>query len=81
MEQQILELLARVCGDDVVSAHPDINLYDAGLLDSFGFIELLDAIEDEWGITIYPTQIQRTDADTPRRVVALVQSRLQEKEG
>ena len=35
---------------DEVSRHLDDNYFDLGYIDSFGFIELLDAIETKYGI-------------------------------
>lgn len=35
---------------DEVSSHLDDNYFDLGYIDSFGFIELLDAIETKYGI-------------------------------
>lgn len=72
MDETILRLLARVCRSDEVLLQPDLDLYESGLLDSFGFIELLDAVEAEFGVEIYPTQVRREDTQTPHKTLALV---------
>lgn len=50
VEERMLELLEEVCDDDAVREERDIDLFVAGLLDSMAAIELLVAIEDEFGV-------------------------------
>jgi len=45
MEEKILEILEGICNTDEVRADKDINLFDNGLLDSLGLIELIIEIE------------------------------------
>ena len=52
-----------------------MELFETGLLDSLAFAELLFGIEDEFGIIISPSEVERTDLDTPRKIVSLVEAR------
>ena len=75
MEEKILSLLERVCGTDEVRNERDMNLFEAGILDSLGVIELLVGAE-ELGIKIEPTEIERTDTDTPAKIIAAFSKRV-----
>ncbi len=74
MEDKILELLEEVVGDDIRS-DMDQELFDSGLLDSLDFTFFIVKIEDELGITISPTELEREQIDTPRKIVDEVTKR------
>ena len=75
MEDKLLDILSDICEDDVVKEERDLNLFEEGLLDSLGFAELLVAIEDNFGVVIAPSEVERTDMETPEKILALVKSR------
>lgn len=75
MEEKVLALLEEICEDDVVREDGDINLFEEDLLDSLAFTELLVAIEEQFGILISPSEVERTDVETPNKIIALIQSR------
>ena len=39
-KQEVLDVLAEVCQEDAVKENPDIEIFEEGLLDSFGTVEL-----------------------------------------
>ena len=51
------ELLYEICEDESVY-NKEFDLIDSGLLDSYSFMTLFATLED-YGIVIYPTQIDR----------------------
>lgn len=69
MEQKVLEILYKLCGTDEVIEDKDIDLFENGLLDSLGMIELLLQIEEKLGIQIQPTEIERDDISTPNKLI------------
>ena len=75
MEEIVMDLLAEICEDDVVREDPDIDLFEEDLLDSLAFTELLVAIEEEFGIVISPSEVERSDVQTPNKIIALIQAR------
>lgn len=77
MEEKILDLLADICEDDVVKSDLDIDLLETDLLDSLGFAELLFAIEENFGVIIAPSEIERDDMGTPNKIVELVKARME----
>ena len=66
----VAQILFEICEDENVF-NPDFDLIESGLLDSFAFIELFSALEDN-GITIQPTRINRELLRTPGSIQKLV---------
>ena len=75
MEEKVLNLLAEICEDDCVKDELDTELFESGLLDSLGFAEFLVELEDQLGIVISPSEVEREDIDTPEKILALVMAR------
>lgn len=75
MEDKILKILADVCEDECVREDREINLFEEGLLDSLGFAELLVDLEDELGVTIPISSVDRREIETPAKLISYVMSR------
>jgi D-alanine--poly(phosphoribitol) ligase subunit 2 len=75
-EQSVLRLLIEVCGTDAIDQERDVDLFDAGLLDSLGFTQLLVGLEDELHISVPPTAVEREDVATVNRILGFVAERL-----
>lgn len=75
MEEKILEILERICEEDAFREDYDMDLFETDLLDSLGFTELLVDIEEELGIIIAPSEVERSDMNTTNKIIALVKSR------
>ncbi|MBU8878827.1 D-alanine--poly(phosphoribitol) ligase subunit DltC [Bacillus sp. FJAT-29790] len=65
---QVIALVAEVCQDDIVKDDPNIDLFDAGLLDSIGTVELLVLIEERFGINVPITEFDRETWATPNKI-------------
>lgn len=76
VRERVLDLLVDVCGDDAVRDHLDDDLFELGLLDSMGAIELLVGIEDELGVSIAPTAVPREQMNTPNKIIEQVEKRV-----
>lgn len=72
MEEKVMSIIFDVCNDKVIYKNRDINLFETGLLDSMGFIELLVALEEEFGIEIEPREISKEEMCSPNRLVLFV---------
>lgn len=77
MKEKILDLLADICEDDVVKSDLDIDLFETDLLDSLAFAELLFAVEEDFGVIIAPSEIERDDMSTPNKIVELIKARIE----
>ena len=76
MEDKIIDLVAEICYTDDVRDRRDVDLFQAGLLDSLGAIDLLVEIEDEFGIVIAPTELEREEMNTVDKIIERVRERL-----
>lgn len=65
MEEKIMRLLAEACGVERDELEPDIDMFEEGLLDSFGMISFLVSLESGLSIKIEPTEIERDEIKTP----------------
>ncbi|XJZ28792.1 D-alanine--poly(phosphoribitol) ligase subunit DltC [Bacillota bacterium Lsc_1132] len=68
-KDQVFELLAEICQDEVVKEDPNIDIFEAGLLDSFGTVEMLVQFEERFGITVPITEFDRDTWNTPNNIV------------
>ena len=59
MEKKIIEMVAAVIGADAHEITPELDLFDAGLLDSFGVLQLWVALTDAFGIDLDVTDVPR----------------------
>ncbi|RDB61706.1 D-alanine--poly(phosphoribitol) ligase subunit 2 [Gordonibacter sp. 28C] len=76
LEERMLDILEDICEDDEVRARRDEDLFALGLLDSMGAIELLVTIEEEFGVSIAPTEVERDEMNTVNLIVHQVEIRL-----
>lgn len=75
MKEKILDILENVCGTDEVKQNRDINLFEEGILDSLGFIELLVELEEKLKIKIDPTEADRSEIDTPNKLIDYINNK------
>ena len=66
MEEKILDILSKACEDDVVKEDLNIELFETDLLDSLGFIEMVIQLEETFGITVAPSELDRAQINTPQ---------------
>ena len=76
VEAQMLDLLEEVCDDDAVREERDIDLFEAGLLDSMAAIEVLVGIEERFGVEIAPTAVEREEMNTVDKIIYQVEIRV-----
>ena len=76
IREQVLEMLEEICEDEVVREDLDINLKEEGLMDSLAFVEMLVRIEENFGLSIAPTEVTYEEIDTPNKVISYIENRL-----
>lgn len=70
-----LEIMENVCETDEVREDLDMNLFEAGLMDSLSIISLLLEIENKLGIKLQMTDIDRSDIETVNNFEAFLEKR------
>lgn len=68
MEEKLLDIVETICDDEVVREDLDMDLVEEGLLDSLAVVELLIAIEDEFGVRLSPTEYDKEDLATVHKL-------------
>ncbi len=61
----VLSILADLTGEDV-SSNMDVNLFDEGILDSMGSVQLLLELQNQLGIEVPVSEFQRSEWDLLR---------------
>jgi D-alanine--poly(phosphoribitol) ligase subunit 2 len=75
--EKVLQLVASVAETDEVRVNLELPLYKCQLLDSIKTVELMIGIEEEFGIKISPAEFERENWDTPGKIIADLERRMQ----
>jgi len=78
ISESVLTELEKVTETDEVRRSLDLMLFDEKILDSFGSMELMVALSEQFGLEITPGQVEREQWTSPRKIIAYVQERLKE---
>ena len=73
MLEIVLDIFEEVTGTDEIREDLDLDLFEAGLLDSLGIIEVLLKIEDIFEIKLQPTDLEKSDMATVNNLVAFLE--------
>lgn len=76
MKEKVLDMFEGVIGTDEIREDLDLDLFEAGLLDSLGIIEMLLKIEEVFGLKLQPTDLERVDMATVNNLTAFLQKKL-----
>ena len=69
----VLDILADLTGSDDVKQDLDMNLFDTGLLDSMGTVQLLLELQSQYGVNAPVSEFDRKEWDTPNKIIAKVE--------
>ena len=73
MEEKLLRMIGKICDEEIGADELDLNLYESGLMDSL--VELLIAIEDEFGVTLSPTEYNKEAFSTVRSIEEILKGK------
>ncbi len=71
MTEKIIACLNDITGADAGEITPDTELFDEGILDSFGLVELLVQLE-QYGAKLDVANLSREEISTPAKLAALI---------
>ena len=74
MKDQILDILADITGSDEVKKDLDVNIFQTGLLDSMGTVQLLLEFQNQLGVDVPVSEFDRSEWDTPNKIIAKAES-------
>ena len=74
--ERVIEIIEDICGDDIVWDERDSDLFEEGLFDSLAAIEFLVALNEELGVSIAPTEVEREEMNTVNLIIDRVIERL-----
>lgn len=69
LREQVLDILEEVCQNDIVKENPDIQLFEEGILDSFGTVSLLVELQERLGMEISISDFDRDEWATPNMII------------
>ena len=72
MLENIIEILNEITGADEGEIQPDTELFAEGVLDSFGLVQLLVALEEQ-GAALDAAELDRDANSTPEKIAALAE--------
>ncbi|WP_125980975.1 D-alanine--poly(phosphoribitol) ligase subunit DltC [Loigolactobacillus iwatensis] len=72
-KQTVVDILKDLTGSDV-SGNLDENLFDSGMIDSMATVELLLELQERFGIDVPVSEFDRSEWDTPNKIIAKVES-------
>ena len=72
MREQIIEILNEICGARPGELESDMDLFENGLLDSFGVVQMLVMIEERFGVALDIESFSRADIATAELIAAVV---------
>ena len=75
--EKVLQLLESVAETDEVRTNLELPLYECQVLDSIKTVELMIRIEEEFNLKISPAEFERENWETPLRIIADLESRMQ----
>ena len=71
-KEAVLDILVSVTGSDEVKENETIDLFDEGLLDSLGSVQLLVELEGRLGIEFSVSEFDRAEWNTPAKIIEKV---------
>ncbi|MCG3797375.1 D-alanine--poly(phosphoribitol) ligase subunit 2 [Bacillus toyonensis] len=68
-KDQVLNVLEEVCENDIVKDNPDVQLFEEGILDSFGTVSLLVEFQELLNIEVSISDFDRDEWATPNMII------------
>lgn len=65
----VLNILVDITGEDEVATNLELDLYDEGILDSLGTVQLLVELEDQCKVAVPVSEFDRDAWGTPQKII------------
>ncbi len=70
-----LEIMEEICETDEIKEDLDLDLFDAGLIDSLSTINIILLLEEKLGIRLQPTDFEKNDITTVNNFINFLEKR------
>ncbi len=70
-----LEIMEEICETDEIKEDLDLDLFDAGLIDSLSTINIILLLEEKLGIRLQPTDFEKNDIATVNNFIKFLEKR------
>lgn len=74
-ENLALEIMEEICETDEIKEDLDLDLFDAGLIDSLSTINIILLLEEKLGLRLQPTDFERNDITTVNNFIKFLEKR------
>ncbi|MBQ6143114.1 MAG: D-alanine--poly(phosphoribitol) ligase subunit 2 [Clostridia bacterium] len=70
------DIMEEICETDEIREDPDLDLMDAGLIDSLSTINIILLIEDKLGLKLQPTDFTKEDISTVNNFISFLEGKV-----
>ena len=74
-ENLALEIMEEICETDEIKEDLDLDLFDAGLIDSLSTINIILLLEEKLSVRLQPTDFERNDITTVNNFIKFLEKR------
>jgi D-alanine--poly(phosphoribitol) ligase subunit 2 len=76
LKELALEILENACETDEIREDLDLDLFEAGLMDSMASVAVLLELEEKCSISLQPTDIDKEDISTVNNFIHFLEKQL-----
>lgn len=76
LKELALDIMEAACETDEVREHLDLDLFEAGLIDSLAAVVVLVELEERTGIKLQPTDMEREDISTINHFIDFLEKKV-----
>ena len=75
LKEIAIEILEEICETDEIKEDLDLDLFDAGLMDSLSTINII-LLEEKLNLKLQPTDFEKSDISTVNNFISFLQSKV-----
>src|SRR3712207_7687054 len=72
IREKVIEIFEEILDTDEIRDNMDLDMFENEMLDSLAIIEVLLGIEDKLGISLQPTDLERSDMATVNNLITFL---------
>ena len=72
LKEIAIEILEEICETDEIKEDLDLDLFDAGLMDSLSTINIILLLEEKLNLKLQPTDFEKSDISTVNNFISFL---------